>query len=187
MTGSMGASQSKCTIGRRTICAAVRLTFVGGSRKCGPLRPFLSVTVRDAIDLMDLTSRAADLFAVPPLDEQQRFLRLLLKAGSWKDRQLREQFDDPFEALRCSNQTKPNQSEGDTMPQPETEVWLPTETRRTRLRRRFYLNYRLSKGDTGERGRKPSLCRESLLRYRHCENGSEGNPNQTALERLLRP
>jgi len=36
--------------------------------------------VQDALDLMDVTSRASDLFLTQPAAEKQRFLRLVLKS-----------------------------------------------------------------------------------------------------------
>jgi site-specific DNA recombinase len=94
-------------------------------RRIEEMRAAVPFPVREAIDLMDLTSKAADLFAVQPVDEQQRFLRLVLKTGSWKDRQLRVEFDDPFEALRRSNQLSRTNQKENIMPKPQTEIWLP--------------------------------------------------------------
>jgi hypothetical protein len=60
--------------------------------------------VKDAIDLMDLTSRAADLFLTQPTAEKQRFLKLVLKSAVWQDARLHTEFENPFENLRRSNQ-----------------------------------------------------------------------------------
>ena len=60
--------------------------------------------VQDAIDLMDLTSRAADLLAVQPLHEKRGFLRLILKSATWQQGQLRTEFEQPFDNMRRSNQ-----------------------------------------------------------------------------------
>ena len=60
--------------------------------------------VQGAIDLMELASRAADLFAVQPPQEKQAFLRLVLKSAAWRHGELQTQFEEPFENLRRSNQ-----------------------------------------------------------------------------------
>ena len=73
-------------------------------RKINELRADAPAPVRDAIDLMDLTSRTAELFVAQEVHEQQRFLRLVLKSASWQDGELRTEFEEPFESLRRSNQ-----------------------------------------------------------------------------------
>ena len=45
--------------------------------------------------------------------------------GAAKDRQLRVEFDDPFEALRRSNQLSRTNQKENTMPKPKTQTWLP--------------------------------------------------------------
>jgi hypothetical protein len=53
-------------------------------RRIDTIRASAPAPVEQAI-VMDLTSRAADLFRVQPVHEQQRFLRLVLKSPSWQD------------------------------------------------------------------------------------------------------
>jgi len=89
--------------------------------------------VREFIDLMDLTSRAADLFRVQLPQEKQRFLRLALKSPS--SGRLQTEFDQPFESLRRSNQLSKRKQRREEMPTTDSEIWLPRKTRRTRLRR----------------------------------------------------
>lgn len=74
------------------------------SRRIEEIRAAAPAPVQDAIDLMDLTSRAADLFAVQPISEKRCFLRLVLKSASWQAGELRTEFEQPFENLRRSNQ-----------------------------------------------------------------------------------
>lgn len=81
--------------------------------------------LHDAINLMDLTSRAADLFKVQPAHEQQRFLRLVLKSGSWQAGELRTEFEEPFESLRRSNQLSRTKHMEVQMKQNTFEEWLP--------------------------------------------------------------
>jgi hypothetical protein len=59
--------------------------------------------VRDAVDLMALASKAADLFVAQTGAEQQKLLRLVLDQASWKAGELRLSFREPFEQLRLSN------------------------------------------------------------------------------------
>jgi hypothetical protein len=56
-----------------------------------------------AVDLMALTSRAADTFLAQPGLEQQKLLRLVLHSASWKGGELRMSFREPFAELRLSN------------------------------------------------------------------------------------
>jgi len=56
-----------------------------------------------ALDLMVLTSKAADLFQEQAASEQRRLLRLVLEKATWQAGELRMCFRDPFEHLRLSN------------------------------------------------------------------------------------
>jgi site-specific DNA recombinase len=76
------------------------------SRRIDEIRAAAPAPVQDAIDLMDLTSRAADLFAVQPVQEKQGFLRLILKSATWRQGQLQTEFEQPFENMRRSNQLR---------------------------------------------------------------------------------
>jgi hypothetical protein len=73
-------------------------------RKLNQVRSSTPAPVQAAIDVMDLTSRAAELFSVQPPHEKQEFLRLVLKKASWQHGQLQTEFETPFENLRVSNQ-----------------------------------------------------------------------------------
>ena len=65
-----------------------------------------------AVDLMALTSKAADLFTEQPGAEQRKLLHLLLQEASWKAGELRMCFREPFEQLRLSNRTTTCDSNG---------------------------------------------------------------------------
>ncbi len=82
------------------------------------LRAGAPARVQGAIDLMELASRAADLFVVQPPHEKQAFLRMVLKSAAWRHGELQTQFEEPFENLRRSNQqirrTDTEIVEGDT-------------------------------------------------------------------------
>ena len=68
--------------------------------------------LQHALDLMDLTSKAADLFLAQPTTEKQRFLKLVLKSATWRDGRLHTEFEDPFENLRRLNRLSRTKHEG---------------------------------------------------------------------------
>jgi hypothetical protein len=57
----------------------------------------------EAVDLMSLTSKAAELFERQSAREQRRLLRLVVREAIWQNRELRTCFREPFEQLRLSN------------------------------------------------------------------------------------
>ena len=73
-------------------------------RRIDDIRARAPAPVQGAIDLMELASRAADLFVIQPPHEKQAFLRLVLKSAAWRHGELQTQFEEPFENLRRSNQ-----------------------------------------------------------------------------------
>jgi len=68
------------------------------------------LSISQAVGLMMLTSKAADLFLKQPAAEQRELLRPLLEKASWKGGELRMSFREPFENLRLSNRTTSNDS-----------------------------------------------------------------------------
>ena len=95
------------------------------ARRIEELRKSAPAPVQDAVNLMDLTSRAADLFAVQPVHEKQAFLRLVLKSASWIGGELRTEFESPFENLRLSNQLSRTKQKEIGVEKSEDEIWLP--------------------------------------------------------------
>jgi hypothetical protein len=95
------------------------------SRRIDEIRAAAPAAVEDAIDLMDLTSRAADLFAVQPVQEKQGFLRLILKSATWRHRELQTEFEQPFENLRRSNQLSSAKHKENGTLNTEIDIWLP--------------------------------------------------------------
>jgi len=73
-------------------------------RRIEGIRASAPAPVQGAIDLMELTSCAADLILAQPSHEKQAFLRLVLKSAAWRHSELHTQFEEPFENLRRSNQ-----------------------------------------------------------------------------------
>lgn len=102
----------------------IRAQAVALSRRIDEIQAALPAPVREAIDLMDLTSRAADLFAVQPVQEKQGFLRLILKSASWSAGRLQTEFEQPFENLRRSNQLRASKHKENGKVIVEIEDWL---------------------------------------------------------------
>jgi site-specific DNA recombinase len=76
-----------------------------------------------AVDLLALTSKAADLFVEQPGAEQRKLLRLVLENATWKEGELRMCFREPFSQLRLSNHaTQTNNSNLDT-PEDNFDIW----------------------------------------------------------------
>jgi hypothetical protein len=95
------------------------------ARRIEEIRASTQAPAQSAIDLMGLTSRAADLFLVQPPHEKQAFLRLVLQSASWRHGELQTQFEEPFENLRRSNQLsrRKHGEIGDETDQ--NQIWLP--------------------------------------------------------------
>ena len=68
-------------------------------RECQEALPSAS----ESLDVMALTSRAADLFLAQPGCEQRKLLRLVVDDAIWQTGELRMSFRQPFEQLRLSN------------------------------------------------------------------------------------
>jgi len=94
------------------------------SRRIDEIRAAAPAVVQDALNLMDLTSRAADLFAVQPVQEKQGFLRLILKSATWRQGQLQTEFQQPFENLRRSNQLSSTKHKENGATNAEIDIWL---------------------------------------------------------------
>jgi hypothetical protein len=84
--------------------------------------------VDQAIDILQLTSHASELFLEQPFDEQRRLLRVMIDTATWRDGGLRTTLFEPFQILRHSNQEsrrKENENFGSGR---DLEVWLPRNT-----------------------------------------------------------
>jgi hypothetical protein len=97
------------------------------SRRIEEIRAAAPAAVEDAINLMDLTSRAADLFAVQPVHEKQGFLRLILKSATWRQGELQTEFQQPFENLRRSNQLSSTKHKENGATNAEIDIWIPSQ------------------------------------------------------------
>lgn len=80
--------------------------------------------VEQAIDMMRLTSRAAELFLQQTAAEQRRLLRVVVKNATWQAGELRTTLFEPFDILRHSNREtyrKESQKNGSGQ---DFEIWL---------------------------------------------------------------
>ncbi len=93
-------------------------------RRVNEIRASAPTPAVEAIDLIRLTTRAADLFAVQPVQEKQRFLRLVLKTAIWQGGQLHTEFEEPSENLRRSNQLSTRKYKENGMATAQNEIWL---------------------------------------------------------------
>jgi site-specific DNA recombinase len=80
--------------------------------------------VEAALDLMQLTSRAAALFRHQSGPEQRRLLRTVLKTASWLGGELRLEFEEPFEILRGSNRANLSKEMHKAGSGRDLEIWL---------------------------------------------------------------
>jgi site-specific DNA recombinase len=79
--------------------------------------------IHQAVDLVAITSKAADLFLEQLGTEQRKLLRLLLEQASWKGGELRMSFREPFERLRLSNRASSSDSNGFSGNGHDSVVW----------------------------------------------------------------
>ena len=77
-----------------------------------------------AIDLMQLTSRAATLFRQQTEYEQRRLLQTVVKTASWQAGELRIEFEQPFEILRGSNRATVRKEMQIAGSGRDSEIWL---------------------------------------------------------------
>jgi hypothetical protein len=61
-------------------------------------------SIDQAVDMLQLTSRASELFLQQPTVEQRRLLRVVIEKAAWQNGTLRTTLFEPFEILRHSNQ-----------------------------------------------------------------------------------
>jgi site-specific DNA recombinase len=76
-----------------------------------------------ALNLMEITSRAADLFIKQPGAEQRKLLRLVVEDAVWQTGELRMSFQQPFEQLRLSNSVNPRNDKPFLVVSPNSDNW----------------------------------------------------------------
>jgi site-specific DNA recombinase len=79
----------------------------------------------EAVNLLDMTSKACETFTDQPAEEQRRLLGIVLERATWKDRALGVTLLEPFQTLRHSNSasSRKHRTSGGTTP--NIEDWLP--------------------------------------------------------------
>ena len=95
------------------------------ARRIEEIRAGAPAPVQGAIDMMELTSRTAELFLIQPPHEKQAFLRLVLKSAAWRHGELQTQFEEPFENLRRSNQLSRRKDTEIVAGDSPNGIWLP--------------------------------------------------------------
>ena len=96
------------------------------------LTPFPAAS--QAVDLMELASKAADLFLEQNGAEQRKLLHLVLQEASWKGGELRMCLREPFENLTLSNRASHRDDSGLNGSDPNFDNWRATvDTFRTFL------------------------------------------------------
>jgi hypothetical protein len=80
--------------------------------------------VDEAINLMELTSRACELFTHQPAAEQRRLLQVVVEKSTWQDGRMRTTLFEPFEILRHSNQESSRKEREIAGSGKDSEIWL---------------------------------------------------------------
>ena len=94
-------------------------------RKVQDIQKATPAPVDQAYDMLNLTSRASELFLGQPAAEQRRLLQVIVENASWQNGTLRTTLFEPFEILRHSNREsyrKENENGGSGR---DLEIWLP--------------------------------------------------------------
>jgi site-specific DNA recombinase len=106
-------------------------------RKVRDIQTAAPAPIDQAIDILQLTSRASELFFQQPAAEQRRLLQVVVEKATWQHRTLQTTLFEPFEVLRHSNRESCRKEKENAGSGRDLEVWLPRQPRRTRLRRVF--------------------------------------------------
>jgi hypothetical protein len=80
--------------------------------------------IDQAIDMLQLTSRAAELFCLQPPAEQRHLLRIVMEDAAWKDGVLRTSLFEPFEILRHSNRESSRKENDNKGSGQDLGIWL---------------------------------------------------------------
>ena len=93
-------------------------------RKIEQIQSSAPAPVEDALNLIELTNKAAALFRDQTGREQRRLLRILVKTAAWQGRELRIEFEEPFETLRSSNSVSRSKEVQKPGSGRDSEIWL---------------------------------------------------------------
>jgi site-specific DNA recombinase len=80
--------------------------------------------IDQAIDMLQLTSRAAELFLAQPSHEQRHLLQVVMEKAAWKDGTLRTTLFEPFEILRHSNRESSRKENENSGSGRDLKIWL---------------------------------------------------------------
>jgi site-specific DNA recombinase len=80
--------------------------------------------IDEAINLLQLTSRACELFKQQCAAEQRRLLQLVVEKSTWQGGALRATLFEPFEILRHSNQESHRKEKEIAGSGKDSEIWL---------------------------------------------------------------
>jgi len=75
--------------------------------------------------MLQVTSRAAELFLVQPAHEQRHLVRIVMEKAAWKDGTLRTTLFEPFEILRHSNSESSRKEKDNAGSGRDLGIWLP--------------------------------------------------------------
>ena len=105
--------------------AAWREEQAGLLRKIQDVQKATPAPIDQAIDIMQLTSRACELFTQQPPAEQRRLLQVVVEKAAWQGGRLRTTLFEPFEILRHSNQESYRKEKEIAGSGREMGIWLP--------------------------------------------------------------
>jgi site-specific DNA recombinase len=94
-------------------------------RKVRDIQTAAPAPIDQAIDILQLTSRASELFFQQPAAEQRRLLQVVVEKATWQHRTLQTTLLEPFEVLRHSNRESCRKEKENAGSGRDLEVWLP--------------------------------------------------------------
>ncbi len=99
----------------------------GHTQPVSPLKRVLMRTIVElTLDIIRLTSRAAELFLHQTGAEQRQLLQVVIKNAIWQEGELRTSLFEPFEILRHSNRESHRKERKINGSGQNFGIWLPT-------------------------------------------------------------
>lgn len=93
-------------------------------RKIQAIQKAVPAPIDEAIDTMQLMSRACELFTQQPPAEQRHLLQTVVENATWQNGELRTTLFEPFEILRHSNQGSLRREKESSGLGRDLEIWL---------------------------------------------------------------
>jgi len=94
-------------------------------RKIQDMQKATPAPIDQAVEVLQLTSRASELFLQQPAAEQRRFLQVVVEKAAWQGGALRTSLFEPFEVLRHSNQESYRNEKENGGSGRDLGIWLP--------------------------------------------------------------